>query len=384
MANKKNSTENCAYNYRLDRQKTPDKMSDAELGAALKGPTERVTKHVGDAVAHEQAAKKARLEAQNEFKRNLPYYSEAKQRLLNPGYRADLDGGKNRTAEDNLKNFGARDWQTFIEQCGGFSLRHADRSLAKFAEADGEVADDANNDDASDKAKAEALKARRAEDLTALKRYEHVATAAMAIASRNPEGETEKQILAAAESIPAPLTPLPPDVYTEVLKFVIAVSSSTADGNLKAEARRLRGKLLLHRPKPEPDLVLGEAQATSEAKKKRDQRLAKKNGGALGSAGYKPPASATSGHDERLGEPVSDPEEEIDLAFDYPAARASSFVQSPLKPGKKYEVRPALWGDYGVYEVGSPVLLQWYPTSDAAWDAIEAVTASSESMVTVS
>ncbi len=97
-------------------------MSDAELGALLKAPTERITVHVGSAVAYEEQAKMARREAQGEFEQNLPYYFEAKNRLLNPGYRTDLGGGKNRTAEDNVRNFGAPDWQTFVARCGAFIL----------------------------------------------------------------------------------------------------------------------------------------------------------------------------------------------------------------------------------------------------------------------
>lgn len=363
-------------------RKAASEMSDAELGAALKGPTERITKHVGSAVAHEQQAKTARLEAQREFNENIDYYFDAKKRMSNPGYRADLASGKNRTADDNLKNFGAPDWQTFIEQCGGFSLRHADRLLAKFTKANDEVADGGDNSNPPDDIKPPQPKGRQAEDLTALKRYEHVATAAMEIANRNPEGKVEKQLLAAAEFIPAPLTPLPPDLYTEVLNFITAISTSTTDRNLKAEAKRLLGKMRLHQPKADPEQVQAEAQATTEKKRKRNKRIAERNGGALGSEGYNPPTSATSGHVQGFAEPMSDAEEEITPAFSNPAAQASSFVQLPLKPGKKYKVRPAPSGGYGVYEGGSPVILQRHPTSEAAWDAIDAVTAIPESVVT--
>jgi len=60
-------------------------MSDKDLGIAIKTPTQRITKHVGDALAHEEEAKKLRREAQQEFERNIAYYYEAKQRLRNPG-----------------------------------------------------------------------------------------------------------------------------------------------------------------------------------------------------------------------------------------------------------------------------------------------------------
>ncbi len=354
-------------------KKAPGEMSSAELVAAIKAPTERIDKQLDTAADHEAQAKQARREAQREFEKNRPLYYEIKRRLLNPGYRADLDGCENRTAEDNQRCFGAPDWKAFNTKCRAYTLRHADRLLREFAVANG-LPDTGGN--ASDPKPPKP----KVQDRTDQKRYEHVACAAMEIAKKNPEGEVEKQLLAAAESIPAPLTPLPTDLYTDVLNFVMAVSSSTTDGNLKAEARRLRGKLLLHRPKPEPDQVLGEAQAATEKRRKRNQRLVKKNGGALGSEGYNPPTDATSGQVQRL-EPMSDAEEEAAPAFGSPAERKSSFGPSPLKPGKKYEVRPAPWGGYGVYEVGSPVKLQQYPTSEAAWEAIDEVTAIPESVV---
>jgi hypothetical protein len=167
-----------------------------------------------------------------------------------------------------------------------------------------------------------------------------------------------------------------------MLNFVMAASTATDEDlkALKAEAKRLRGKLLLHRPKPDPEQVLAEAKATTEERRKRDQRLAERKGAALGSEGYNPPTSATSGQVQRL-EPISDAEEEVAPAFSNPAAQASLPVPLPLKSWKKYTARPATWGGYGIYEDGSPVILQWHPTNEAAWDAIDAVTAAPESVV---
>ena len=92
-------------------------MSDKDLGVAIKKPTQSITKQVGDALAHEEEAKKLRREAQQEFERNIAYYYEAKQRLRNPGYRSDVNGGKERTPEENEKNFGAPNWEAFNERC---------------------------------------------------------------------------------------------------------------------------------------------------------------------------------------------------------------------------------------------------------------------------
>jgi hypothetical protein len=266
-------------------------MSSADLGAILTKPNEHIAEHVGNAIAHDESAKKERGEAQREFNENIAFYYEAKQRLLNPGYRTDVDGGKDRTPDDNQKNFGAPDWAAFNEKCAAYSLQHADRKLKAFAKAQGLLTDEGVNIDDPDPEEdgPKVPEPRRTPDQTAQRRYEHIATAAMEIANRNPAGEVEKQILAASEHVPAPLMPLPPDIFTEVLSFITKVSSSVANGDIRAEAKKLLGKMLLHRPHPEPAEVLAEAEATEEEKRRRAKRLARKNGGALGSASYDPP-----------------------------------------------------------------------------------------------
>ena len=50
-------------------------------------------------------------------------------------------------------------------------------------------------------------------------------------------------------------------------------------------------------------------------------------------------------------------------------------TQTRLVPGKKYQVRPAPSGGYGIYEPRSPVLMQWYAEEDEARDAIDSVIA---------
>jgi hypothetical protein len=269
-------------------------MSSADLGAILTKPTERITKHVGKAIAHETLAKTERAEAQREFSANVAFYYEAKQRLLNPGYRTDVDGGKDRTPDENQKNFGAPDWAAFNKNCAAYSLQHADRKLKAFAKEQNLLTDDGDNidDPEPENDEPEAPEPRRTPDATAQKRYEHVATAAMAIASRNPEGEIEQQILAAADYVPVPHMPLPPDVFTEVLSFITKISSSVTDEGVRDEAKKLLGKMLLHKPTPDPADVL--AEASDEEKRKRTKRLARKNGQALGSSTYNPPTNGTS------------------------------------------------------------------------------------------
>ena len=269
-------------------------MSSAELGAAIMVPTERIAQHVGNALAHDLEAKKERDEAQREFQQNIAFYYKVKQRLLNPGYRTDVDGGKDRTPDENEKNFGAPDWATFASKCVVYSLQHAERKLKAFAKTNGLLTDEGENIDDPEPKEGEGAgrpQPRRTEDPTAQKRYEFIATAAMELASRNPQGEVEKQILAAAEHVPAPLMPVPPDVFTEVLAFLTKVSSSAADGNVRAEARQLASKMRLH--KPAPDATEVPPAVAEEEKRKRDRRLAKKNRQPLG-------ASGTPEHVQRL------------------------------------------------------------------------------------
>lgn len=272
-------------------------MKDDQLGELIKKPTERINEWFGSAVAHERQAKEERRLAQKEFNAHLAYYYEVKQRLLNPKYRPDLNTGHERTEEDNLKNFGAKDWQEFNEKCMAYSLQHANAKLKEFAKSQGLLTDDGDNIDdveTEEAADGDRPEPRRTEDPTSQKRYEHIATAAMSIVNDNPEDDVSKQILAAAEHVPAPLMPVPPDVYTEVLSFITKIASSVADEEVKVEAKRLLGKMLLHRPAPDPAKVLDAAQ--EEEKRKRGKRLARKNGGALGSATYNPPTNGTSEH----------------------------------------------------------------------------------------
>jgi hypothetical protein len=122
-------------------------MSSADLGAILKKPSERISKLVGKAIDHEEKAKDFRKEAQKKFDENIARYYEVKQRLCNPGYRTDVDGGKDRTANENQENFGAPDWATFNKKCAAYSLQHADRKLKAFAKEQGLHADDGVNID---------------------------------------------------------------------------------------------------------------------------------------------------------------------------------------------------------------------------------------------
>jgi hypothetical protein len=279
-------------------------MSSADLGAILTKPTERITKKLSRAIPHEKKAKAFRQEAQHEFDQNVAFYYEAKQRLLNPGYRTDVDGGKDRTPSDNEKWFGAPNWEAFNKNCAAYSLQHADRKLKAFAKAQGLLTEGGGNIDDPEPTEKVSKKPepRRTADQTAQRRYEHIATAAMAIANKNPEGATEKQILEAAEHIPASQMPLPPYIYTETLSFITKIASLITDKDVRAEAKRLLGKLLLHKPSPDPATRL--AEASEEEKRKRSKRLAQKNGEPLGSASYNPPATSESSEPVQKSDPM--------------------------------------------------------------------------------
>jgi hypothetical protein len=318
-------------------------MKDAELGEVIKKPTERINKLFGSAIAHESKAKEERRLAQKEFNENLAYYYEVKQRLLNPKYRPDLNTGHERTEEDNLKNFGAKDWQEFNQKCTAYSLQHANAKLKEFAKSQGLLTDDGDNIDdveTEDSEDGDRPEPRRTEDPTAQKRYEHIAIAAMSIASNNPDDEVSKQILAAAEHQPAPLMPLPPDVYSELLTFITKIASSMNDEKIKAEAKGLLGKMLLHRPVPDPVKVLDAAH--EEDRRKRGKRLARKNGTVLGSATYNPPTNATPQLQGSLGEQNSDSEPEpaavpvtIPTRFSWTERKLGDVTELVIMDGKK-------------------------------------------------
>lgn len=278
------------------------KMSSPELGAAIKTVTARIAHHLGNADTHDVEAKKERAAARDVFKKNIARIYEVKQRLRNPGYRVDIDGGKNRTPDENEKNFGAANWAAFVEKWVPYTLQHADRLLIAFARVNGLFTDEGENIDdheAKEPEGPERPQPRRAQDPTAQKRYEFIAVAAMEIANRNPEGKAEKQILAAAEYSPSPLMPVPSDLFSEVLSFITYISCRVADATIRAEAKQLVNKLRLHRPAPVIATV--PAELAEEEKRERDKRLAKMNGQPLGSAACNPPTEGTSEHVQRSG-----------------------------------------------------------------------------------
>jgi hypothetical protein len=94
------------------------------------------------------------------------------------------------------------------------------------------------------------------------------------------------------------LMPLPPDIYSETLSFITMIATSAPDENVKADAKKLVSKMLLFRPAPDPTKIL--AEATTEEKRKRDRRLAKKNRQPLGSTVHNPPISQASEHVQKL------------------------------------------------------------------------------------
>jgi DNA repair photolyase len=234
-------------------------LSSAELGTLIKKSTAYITKRFGSALAYQAQAKGELTKAQHEFKRNVAFYYEAKRRLLNPGYRTDVDGGKDRTPDENQKNFGAPDWASFIKKCATYSLQHADRLLKVFCEANGLPS--CSGSELDDAESAAPKRRRLIEDQSVQRRYKIIATTAIEIASRNPEGEIEKLILAAAERAPGPPLPFPSEIHAEILSFVRRVLSSATDSDLRDEAMSLVDKLHWYEPLSTAveDLVVAQA-----------------------------------------------------------------------------------------------------------------------------
>jgi hypothetical protein len=171
--------------------------------------------------------------------------------------------------------------------------------LKAFSKANGLLTDEGENidDPEGEEEAAGRPQPRRTEDPAAQRRYEFIAAAAMDIASKNPEGEAEKQILAAAGYLPAPLMPVPPDLFSELLGFLARISSTAADESVRAEARQLAAKMRLHKPVPEAAAV--PAGIAKEEKRKRDKRPEKKNRVPLGGAACTPRTSGTPEHVQR-------------------------------------------------------------------------------------
>jgi hypothetical protein len=370
------------------------KMPSPELGAAVMTATARIVRHVDNALARDAEAKNERDEAQREFQENIAYYYEAKQRLLNPGYRTDVDGGKERTPTENEKNFGAPNWAALREKCVAYSLQHADRVLKAFAKLNGLLTDEGENIDDPELEDGEGTgrpQPRRTEDPTAQRRYEFIATAAMDIASRNPEGEVEKQILAAAEHVPAPLVSLPPDVFTELLAFLTDISLTAADETFRAEAKQLINKMRLHKPAPQAAVV--PPAVAEEEKRKRDRRLAKKNGQPLGASGapehvqrLEPTPLGTRGDSGSNAYPAQDPltdhQARLEEPISSPVAEPPIAVAAGVKQPKATEtlggetISPGAWVTtdsttkyLGQFQgkKGKRFILAWYDKTSKKW-----------------
>jgi len=125
-----------------------------------------------------------------------------------------------------------------------------------------------------------------------------------------------------------------------MLSFVTKIASSLIDEKIKAEAKGLLGKMLLHRPLPDPVKVLDAAH--EENRRKRGKRLARKNGAVLGSATYNPPTSATLQVQGSLGEQNSNSEPEpsavratIPKRFSWTERKAGDVTELVIMDGKK-------------------------------------------------
>jgi hypothetical protein len=271
-------------------------LSDAALGATVKAPSERITQHVDKANAHDVEAKKERAKAQREFEENLAYFYEIKQRLLNPGYRTDVNGGRERTLGENEKNFGAPDWAAFRKKNVAYSLQHADRKLREFAKTNGLQTDDGKNSEDTDSGGSRETRltpGRRTNGPSAQKGYTFSTASTIDIDSQDPQDGAKNQIRAATEH----MIPVPADLITKALSLLSDVSERAADSSFRARASQILVAMRLHGLRQRSEDV--PAVVAAEEKGKLDGSLEKKNGQPLWGPASVSGADGTSEHVQR-------------------------------------------------------------------------------------
>ena len=66
------------------------------------------------------------------FRRNLGLFWTIHECIVSPGFRSDLNGGKDRTADHNFKMWGASTWQEFVERHSPYGLDATDKYVKEF------------------------------------------------------------------------------------------------------------------------------------------------------------------------------------------------------------------------------------------------------------
>lgn len=68
------------------------------------------------------------------FRANVGLFWTIKECIVSPGFRSDLNGGKERTADYNFKMWGAYTWQELVERYSPYGLDATDNYVKKFGE----------------------------------------------------------------------------------------------------------------------------------------------------------------------------------------------------------------------------------------------------------
>jgi len=76
------------------------------------------------------------------FRKNLGLFWTIHECIVSPGFRSDLNGGKERTADHNLKMWGACTWQEFVERHSPYGLDATDKYVKEFGREYDRLVDD--------------------------------------------------------------------------------------------------------------------------------------------------------------------------------------------------------------------------------------------------
>jgi len=68
------------------------------------------------------------------FRANVGLFWTIKECIVSPGFRSDLNGGKERTADYNFKMWGAHTWQELVERYSPYGLDATDNYVKEFGE----------------------------------------------------------------------------------------------------------------------------------------------------------------------------------------------------------------------------------------------------------
>jgi hypothetical protein len=175
-----------------------ENMTDAQLGNFCNDKAKLMNTSLGQAKSHLEIARR-------HFDENLPYYIEMKQRLLSPGYRAELNDDQLRNDSHNTQVFGAPTWKAWCVKNVVYSLQHANKKLRDLAKGKKLLLPPSPN------------KNRSTNDPTDRKRHKLISERAVEAAHQYPDNPVSRVIIAAQGEMPMPVMP-PDDSRATVIK----------------------------------------------------------------------------------------------------------------------------------------------------------------------